>query len=177
MLQKHEESFRLIILLGLTSIFTYQCYRSIVKLLKWDVGTVKTMQAVNKIKYPTMTICPFMYEVEGFSKNLTEHYLNLPHMGEMTYYGVQGLDPSGEDYLVHWDTGKVYPNTPLVDNYTDIFYETITPIFSFAGVKGIQRCATYKPGKEVRVRSHNSVWHFFNESTSTTLYIWMYNPG
>ena len=170
--------FRLIILLGLTSVFAYQCYRSIVKLLKWDIGTVKTTKAVNKVRFPAMTICPFLDEPEGFSDNLTRHYSNLPGLDRLTYYGVQGLDPSSEDYMVHWDVGgRVFPGSPKVDQHGDVFFETISPVFSMVGVKGIQRCATFRPNKDVTVKSYNSVLHYFNESASTTLYIWLHNRG
>ena len=58
--------------------------------------------------------------------------MNLPELGQLTYYGVQGLDTSSEDYLLHWDAGKIYPNTPIVNNRTDIFYETIFSHFFMA---------------------------------------------
>ncbi len=55
--------------------------------------------------------------------------------------------------------------------------ETITPIFSYPQVIGLQRCATFSPNKSVHIGSFNAVWHFFNESLTDTLYIWLHEMG
>ncbi len=173
-----DQFIRWILFIALFGIFTYQCSRSIEKLLKWDVGTTKTRNTISKIVYPMMTFCPFYNSASGFTKNLTRYYQNLRPLKDIVLYGLQGLDTRSPDHMIHWNSDPEFTLNPnIVDQESEILFETIAPIFSFPQVVGIQRCATFKSNQSVPLGSLNGIWHLFNENLTDTLYVWLHNEG
>ncbi len=103
-----DQFIRWTLFFALMAVFGYQCLEAILKLSKWDIGTVRTRQTLSRMTYPSMTFCPYLNAPIGYSRNLTEFYENLTPLKDILLYGKQGMDPKNPDYLLFWNSAPEF---------------------------------------------------------------------